>query len=347
MRVLVCGDFHLGINYNGFSRLEEQKEQLGKIVGIVTRNDVSCVIVAGDVFHTNRPTTESIFYFNHFFLMPLVQRGIDVIILTGNHDYNANGKSAILTCDVISKVMIIDKSIYVDRLRGITYVPYMKSVKPDDINDIDTNVVIGHFSINGATIGAEENLLSNYVSTIHGFPDCVKWCFTGHIHKKQDFFVGNCHVYYPGSLIRCDFGEKNDEKSVIIFDTEKKEVLSFDLNPIEFSHFKIKCGELDKTVNKDSVSGKIVKLEVMDWDGKFSRDDYYSILEGLSPHKIYSILLKRPEKKINNKLSSTNEHVQKQKTHDIVKNWFFENYNNDKNLANMAIGYLEGIADEN
>ena len=49
MRILHTGDWHLGKNLEGQSRMDEQELFLNDFIEIVERQDVDLVIIAGDV----------------------------------------------------------------------------------------------------------------------------------------------------------------------------------------------------------------------------------------------------------------------------------------------------------
>jgi exonuclease SbcD len=86
MRILHTSDWHLGKHLNNFSRHSEQKEVLEEICGIADREDVNAVIIAGDLFDTFNPPTESteLFYKT---LKRLAKNGDRAVIaIAGNHD---------------------------------------------------------------------------------------------------------------------------------------------------------------------------------------------------------------------------------------------------------------------
>ncbi|HAK41534.1 MAG TPA: exonuclease SbcCD subunit D, partial [Clostridium sp.] len=50
---LHTGDWHLGKNLEGQSRMDEQEEFLKDFVKIVEENNIDLVIIAGDVYDTS------------------------------------------------------------------------------------------------------------------------------------------------------------------------------------------------------------------------------------------------------------------------------------------------------
>ena len=64
MRILHTGDWHLGKNLEGHSRLEEQEKFLKDFITIVEQQNIDLVIIAGDVYDTSNPpaAAEKLFY---------------------------------------------------------------------------------------------------------------------------------------------------------------------------------------------------------------------------------------------------------------------------------------------
>jgi len=86
MKLLHTSDWHLGKHLNSYSRHSEQQEVLQEICEIAEREQVNAVIVAGDLFDTYNPPTESteLFYKT---LKRLSNNGRRAVIaIAGNHD---------------------------------------------------------------------------------------------------------------------------------------------------------------------------------------------------------------------------------------------------------------------
>lgn len=86
MRILHTGDWHLGKNLEGQSRMDEQEEFLKDFINIVEENNVDLVIIAGDVYDTSNPPAraEKMFYNT---LKKLSKNGERLtLVVAGNHD---------------------------------------------------------------------------------------------------------------------------------------------------------------------------------------------------------------------------------------------------------------------
>ncbi|WP_297994753.1 exonuclease SbcCD subunit D [uncultured Clostridium sp.] len=86
MRILHTGDWHLGKNLEGQSRMDEQELFLNDFINIVEENDIDLVIIAGDVYDSSNPPAraEKMFYNT---LKKLSKNGERLtLIIAGNHD---------------------------------------------------------------------------------------------------------------------------------------------------------------------------------------------------------------------------------------------------------------------
>ncbi|SKB47064.1 Exodeoxyribonuclease I subunit D [Acetoanaerobium noterae] len=86
MRIIHTGDWHLGKNLEGMSRLEEQAEFLEDFITIVEDNRADLVIIAGDVYDSFTPSAKAeVLFYNT--LKRLSKDGERLIlVIAGNHD---------------------------------------------------------------------------------------------------------------------------------------------------------------------------------------------------------------------------------------------------------------------
>lgn len=85
MKFLHIADLHIGKVVNDFSMLEDQKFILEQIAGMAKANQVSMVVIAGDVYDRAIPPAEAVTLFDEF-LTRLTGEGIQVAMISGNHD---------------------------------------------------------------------------------------------------------------------------------------------------------------------------------------------------------------------------------------------------------------------
>ena len=86
MRILHTGDWHLGKNLEGASRMDEQELFLNDFVDIVEKNKVDLVIIAGDVYDNSNPPARAVKMF-YDTLKKISKNGERLIlVIAGNHD---------------------------------------------------------------------------------------------------------------------------------------------------------------------------------------------------------------------------------------------------------------------
>jgi exonuclease SbcD len=86
MRFLHTGDWHVGKTLFGRSRLNEQEQVLREIVDIARREQIDCVLVAGDVYDSFTPSAEAERLVCDT-LAEIAGAGISTVVIGGNHDH--------------------------------------------------------------------------------------------------------------------------------------------------------------------------------------------------------------------------------------------------------------------
>jgi exonuclease SbcD len=84
------------------------------------------------------------------------------------------------------------------------------------------NVLVAHLLIDGARVGTGERPL--HLGEIYGVnaqqvPANIQYVGLGHLHRPQQLTAPS-PTYYSGSLIELDFGEREQEKRVVIVDAQ-------------------------------------------------------------------------------------------------------------------------------
>jgi exonuclease SbcD len=86
MKLLHTSDWHLGKYLNSYSRHAEQQDVLQEICEIAEREKVNAVLIAGDLFDTYNPPTESVELFYRILKRLSASGTRAVIAIAGNHD---------------------------------------------------------------------------------------------------------------------------------------------------------------------------------------------------------------------------------------------------------------------
>ena len=87
MKILHTADWHLGHRLFENTQIEEQSLFLDWLRETITTKEVDVLLVSGDIFDTNTPSTQSLkMYYD--FLMKLQNTSCKHIVITGgNHDF--------------------------------------------------------------------------------------------------------------------------------------------------------------------------------------------------------------------------------------------------------------------
>lgn len=85
MKILHLADLHIGIKINEYSMLDEQRRILGQILDIAAREKPQAAVIAGDLYDRLIPPPEAVSAADDF-LTRLAAMGIEVFVISGNHD---------------------------------------------------------------------------------------------------------------------------------------------------------------------------------------------------------------------------------------------------------------------
>lgn len=113
-------------------------------------------------------------------------------------------------------------------------------------------VMAAHVNVSGATIGPSLFRLAeqdDVIVPVEEVSSDFTYVALGHIHKPQAL-AGREHVRYSGSIERMDLGERNDEKSVVVFDvgptglSELPRLLPMESTPIHEVNIRVPSVDL-------------------------------------------------------------------------------------------------------
>jgi DNA repair exonuclease SbcCD nuclease subunit len=231
MRFVFTADIHLSrygqdeINdHTGLpERISGIKNTLYQMADYCQQNNISTMVIGGDIYHT-----KSIIY---SMAQEILGDFIDAypnlcfIILDGNHDLSDKGVDAISSLKVLSKyknVMFVSHKGTL-KLENILFVPYSKNLAKE-ISEGKTDILISHF-------GLSEGMLNSGISIVSeiGMKNLIgkyKVVLLGHYHKPQEIINDSIKLYYVGSPIQLDWGEKGDEKRFLVVDSTTLKVES-------------------------------------------------------------------------------------------------------------------------
>lgn len=88
------------------------------------------------------------------------------------------------------------------------------------------NIFMAHVFIDSALVGPEGgerplHTTQTYAVAPQALPGTADYVALGHLHRPQAIPASPCrHTYYAGSLLQLDFGERDQQKEVIVFDAK-------------------------------------------------------------------------------------------------------------------------------
>lgn len=251
MKFFHLGDLHLGKRVNGFPMLEDQKFILGEILEAADTEHPEAVVIAGDVYDKPVPPVEAVRLLD-WFLSRLSSRGIEVLMVSGNHDSPERlgflsgmvGMSGIH----IGTVYREDCSFTISGEDGDTVFYMLPFVKPAQMKrlypedgietytdavsaatsrmDLDpdkTNILVAHqCAVGGEGCDSEEISIGGSdnvgLQVFEGFD----YVALGHLHRPQDIIPGK--VRYAGTPLKYSFSEAGDRKSLTVVEVHGKSI---------------------------------------------------------------------------------------------------------------------------
>ncbi len=104
-----------------------------------------------------------------------------------------------------------------------------KSLPPKSVQ-----IVLAHLLVDGARVGTGEREL--HLGQVYGLnpqqlPSTVQYIGLGHLHRPQEI-LAPAKARYSGSLVELDFGEREQDKSVVFFEAKPQRAPSIELVPI-------------------------------------------------------------------------------------------------------------------
>jgi len=256
MRFLHTADWHVGKTLQGRSRLDEQEQVAAEIVDIAKRERIDCVLLAGDIFDSPAPTADAQRVVCDA-LAEIAGAGMAAAIVGGNHDhrrlaalrnlaarlkifirpgaregdeggmisYPKNGEQAkIAMLPWIPEFQIVD-SRQILRPKNEWNQVYSEYVaarcsrlaKGFAANTI--NILLAHLFVYGAEASGTERP-AHVAEAFAVRPDQLPrahYIALGHLHKPQEV-PASSRCVYAGSPLQLDFGERGQQKRVVIVD---------------------------------------------------------------------------------------------------------------------------------
>lgn len=96
----------------------------------------------------------------------------------------------------------------------------LNHLKQEKLDPTIPSVLVSHIHVRGTELHGRFRLSDSENVMFDQTDIPTSWCYAafGHIHQAQEPLKGASHVKYSGSIERLDYGERGDEKSVVLFE---------------------------------------------------------------------------------------------------------------------------------
>ncbi|MGM9638744.1 MAG: exonuclease SbcCD subunit D [Butyricicoccaceae bacterium] len=250
MKFIHLSDLHIGKRVSEFSMLQDQIYILDRIVDVIDDERPDAVLIAGDVYDKTVPPAEAVQVFDDF-LYRLAARGLQVFVISGNHD---SPERIAFGARLMDKSGIHMSPVYDGTLRPVTLrdawgpvhifmLPFVKPLHvrryfPDEDIESYTDavrtalaqaelpseercVLVTHQFVTGALRCESEEISVGGTDNVDaGVFSAFDYVALGHIHGPQD--IGSPRLRYCGTPLKYSFSEMGHRKSVTVVELEEK-----------------------------------------------------------------------------------------------------------------------------
>ena len=246
VRVLLLADTHLGFDLSFRPRINRRRRGPEFFLNYQTalqpalEGRVDCVVHGGDLLFRSKVPARLV----DMAFQPLRQaadRGIPVYLVPGNHERSAIphrhlGEHARIHIFDHPQTFRLQKENMTIALAGFPFIrhgigrKFLRLVDQTDCRRVPADIYLLciHQSVEGATVGPVGYTFrrSEDVIRVGEIPDRFSAVLAGHIHRFQVLTEDlhgvklNAPVFYPGSIERTSFAEKNEKKGYLILEFE-------------------------------------------------------------------------------------------------------------------------------
>lgn len=294
MKLLHTSDWHFGMPLGTGSYAEDQRYFLEKLYGLIRREGVQALLLAGDIYDSSVVSAEAIGLYNEAMTKLCLELGVQVISIAGNHD----SAPRLAACRELLKgaglcitgkperdprpVLLDDGKVAVYSIPFFTRdeITALLPEKKEQIRNTETamlaycdhirermdterkNIVLSHSLIVGSELSeSDRSARVGFATAIskdvfHGFD----YVALGHIHKPQ--IIEN-HIRYSGSPLKYAFGaEEAQEKGVVLIDTDTMDIRFVPIAPKR--ERRSVTGTLDEVLAREDIREDYLRLYVTD-----------------------------------------------------------------------------------
>lgn len=229
MKHIVLGDLHAGEKDGNRILMSHQLDYLGTVLEYCKTNNISSIILTGDVFDVRKSTaTEVLFHWKNRFFNVAQEMNIQITTIVGNHDAvfrdTLTPNAIVENLSDYNNIQVFSEPSYFN-LGGLgepecnmLMVPWICKDNHDScigrIQESKAKYCMGHFEIKGATMQAGQSCKDGL--SVGGFKHFDK-VFSGHFHSRGR--VGDSNIEYVGTPYQMCWADYADPKGFHILDS--------------------------------------------------------------------------------------------------------------------------------
>ena len=286
MKFLHIADLHIGKSLNQKSLLDDQKVVLNQIIKQMEDNDISTLLLVGDIYDKQIPSKEAVNLFNEFLCDLIMKHHYKVYIISGNHDSveRLNFASSILKSEglfietyatsPITKYELFDEfgkvtlymlpfstPLYTRTKFNTTCKTYSDMIKyyveSSNIDFNERNVLMTHHTLlheNEAKFSDSE--LRFNIGGTEGIDAAYfnnfDYVALGHLHCPQ--YLSKEYIRYSGSILKYSESEINTPKSSVMVEINEKGNVIINLLPlVPLRDLKVLKGTIEELLIDPSI----------------------------------------------------------------------------------------------
>ena len=240
-------DTHLGRGNEKDIYTETTINLFNNIIQTCLNNNIKTILHLGDFFDKkifgNKNITIKTITATQTIFKNITDNNLDIYIICGNHDliYKNTNTPNSLELFKSNNIHIIDEKPL--EINQYTLVPWNYP-----LTDINTDIVLGHFEINGMKMDNGTDITESNLS-ITDF-NRFKQVYSGHIHTKQVYK----NICYIGNPYQINHGDVNNERGYYI--------LNDDINFIPFNEYP-KFITIDVNTNLNDIDLKNNNVRIL------------------------------------------------------------------------------------
>jgi exonuclease SbcD len=384
LKIAHLADLHLGyrayhrVNARGGNvRESDVADAFRQAVNRLVELRPDLVLVAGDVFHTVRPSNSSIAdAFRQFSLLASKLPDVPIVMIAGNHDSprsadTGNILNLFREIDGVRVVCDECRSIRLPEIdTSILCLPHVSlstgeeaPMEPD--SGSKHNVLMLHGTIEGESADQKLRYISEYGGAVipEGKIDPAQWDYValGHYHLCQDLAP---NMWYSGGLERtsANIWFEREDKGFLVYGTKTGRAEFEAVNTRAMVDLpRIEAGglgaeELDETIRAsveripEGLQGKIVRLVIYDVPRAVVRELNHKRIREWKAEAVHFHLDARPpeaRRRLGNNAPVRRQTLQEQVASYLRKDWKLRDPKlQQEQLVEMGVAYVDRTAEE-